>query len=117
MAIIPLPNLNKLQSILQTSGLSESNNALYQVINQLINATKQLQLSQSQSINGNTTDITTLEDQEYLTSADDHLVLPNSRQLLAGTNILFNDTVANQRTISATGTTLAEVAARVSVRV
>lgn len=40
----------------------------------------------------------------FLTSADDSLALPNSRQLLAGTGISFNDTVANQRTVTATGT-------------
>lgn len=117
MAPTTIPNLDKLKSTLQTSGLSQSNNALFQVINQLIDATKQLQVAQSELIDTNTVDIVTLSEQEFLTSANDHLVLPNSRNLLAGTNILFNDTVANERTISATGTTLAEVAARVSVRV
>jgi hypothetical protein len=39
----------------------------------------------------------------YLTATDESSILPNSRQLLAGTGITFNDTVANKRTISATG--------------
>lgn len=40
----------------------------------------------------------------YLTSSDESVALPNSRDLIAGTNISFDDSVANQRTISASGT-------------
>lgn len=39
----------------------------------------------------------------FLTTADEHATLPNSRELLAGTNVTFDDTVAHQRTINATG--------------
>lgn len=38
---------------------------------------------------------------DYLTFSDESAGLPNSRNLIAGTGITFDDTVANQRTISA----------------
>lgn len=37
---------------------------------------------------------------DYLTHGDESVDLPASRQLLAGTGILFDDTVANRRTVS-----------------
>lgn len=42
--------------------------------------------------------------EDFLTSSNESATLPNSRQLIAGANISFNDSVANQRTISATDT-------------
>jgi len=39
---------------------------------------------------------------DFLTHTDESATLPSSRTLLAGSNITFNDTVANQRTISST---------------
>lgn len=39
----------------------------------------------------------------YLTENDETATLPNSRQLLAGTNVTFDDSVAGQRTVSASG--------------
>jgi hypothetical protein len=39
----------------------------------------------------------------YLTSTSQTTTLPNSRQLIAGTNVTFDDTVSGQRTISASG--------------
>jgi len=38
---------------------------------------------------------------DYLTHSDESTDLPNSRELLAGTGLSFDDTVANQRTINA----------------
>lgn len=43
-------------------------------------------------------------DLDYLTHSDESASLPNSRRLVAGTNITFDDSVANQRTVSATDT-------------
>lgn len=39
----------------------------------------------------------------YLTEADETATLPNSRQLLAGSGITFDDSVAGERTISSSG--------------
>lgn len=42
-----------------------------------------------------------LAGQDFLTHSDESAALPNSRELLAGTNITFDDTVANERTVNA----------------
>jgi hypothetical protein len=39
----------------------------------------------------------------FLTATDESGTLPNSRQLLAGTNVTFDDSVPNERTINASG--------------
>lgn len=39
---------------------------------------------------------------EFLTASDESTNFPNSRQLLAGVNVTFDDTVANERTINVT---------------
>lgn len=36
----------------------------------------------------------------YLTAGNESATLPNSRRLLAGTNVTFDDSVANQRTVN-----------------
>lgn len=41
-------------------------------------------------------------DATYLTVDDESADLPNSRQLLAGTNVTFDDSVANERTVNVT---------------
>lgn len=44
---------------------------------------------------------------DYLTFSNESADLPNSRNVVAGTNIAFDDSVANQRTISASGAGIA----------
>jgi hypothetical protein len=51
----------------------------------------------------------------FLTSTDQSASLPNSRNVVAGTNITFDDAVANVRTINATGATLANPTASVGL--
>lgn len=43
-------------------------------------------------------------DLDYLTHSDESVALPNSRRLLAGTNVTFDDSVPNERTINTTDT-------------
>lgn len=59
-------------------------------------------ISNSGGSGGLQADIDKLKAADYATVADDHTLLPNSRQLIAGTNITFDDSIANQRKISAT---------------
>lgn len=47
--------------------------------------------------------ITALAALSYLTDADETGDLPNSRRLLAGTNITFDDTTPGERTVNASG--------------
>lgn len=95
---MPNTRLDRLKSQLLTSGMAQKNNALFQVIDQLIGSV--------QEINNNleNLDITIPDsagpDFTYITSTDESADLPNSRNLIAGTNITFDDSVANARTVN-----------------
>jgi len=93
-------DLDRLLTTLNVSGIQTSNPPLYQVISQLLNAVRAFQNATNTSIAGNSTDITALEGRTYLTVEDETVVLPNSRQLLAGDGIEFDDSIASERTIS-----------------
>lgn len=98
----PGPDLDRLKSSLLTSGLQQKDNALYQVINQLIDFMRTIQVL----ISGNTdttippTSTALLASLSYLTDGDESSNLINSRRLLAGAGIAFDDSVSNERTIS-----------------
>ena len=100
------PNFLKLRAVLVNSRIQVTNKALYQVINQILEGSSQLvdtinnRLQQLIATTG--APGTGLANQNYLTHQDDSVILPNSRQLLAGTGITFDDTAANQRTINST---------------
>ena len=92
---------------------SATDNALYQVIQEIIEKLGQFQAIEvegsieiNDSINeiGDTI-INNLADKErtYITVDDESLKLPNSRQLLAGTGVTFDITVPHELTISASG--------------
>lgn len=101
-----IPGLDKLKGILLNSGIQKENAQLFQVINSLIDYLRKTSTEVAvvaSSSGSSPTDITFIEDARFLTSADESVNFPNSRQLLAGTNITFDDTVANRRTINATG--------------
>lgn len=98
------PDLNRLQAQLLTSGLQQKDPPLYQVISQLIANAIRLQALTDALINGNTTDITALLNATYITSTDEAALLPNSRNLLAGTGVTFDDSTPNERTINVSAT-------------
>jgi len=107
MAITPQA-IDRLQATLLTSGLQQTNQALYQVINQLIQAARD-SLSGVQAINttiGGGGGSGANPNLHYLTHQNDVASLPNSRELLAGVYIAFDDTVANERTVNGTEWTL-----------
>lgn len=91
-------NLSRLQSVLLTSGLQQSNPALYQVITQLIQAVIQGLAETNETISGGGSG--SLSNQHYLTHSNDLVALPQSRQLLAGTGISFDDSVFGERTVN-----------------
>lgn len=96
------PALQRLKSTLLASGLQSKDPTLYQVIDKILDAITQLQNATSEEIN--TTIITVLTDiqnQSFLTATDETLKLPNSRELLAGIGITFDDSIANERTVNA----------------
>lgn len=99
-----VPQLDRLKAQLLTSGLSQKNSSLFQVINQLIDALRQgfSEITAATGISGGggsgLSNLLT-----FITTGPEAASLPNSRQLLAGIGITFDDTVANQRTLNVSG--------------
>jgi hypothetical protein len=95
------PNFAQLKSALQTSGLQQRDNALFQVINQLITFLDQFQNTTVASIgSGGSGGSFASKNATYLTASNQVALLPQSRELLAGTNVSFDDSVVNQRTVN-----------------
>ena len=93
---MPQPDLSSLFNTLNTSGLQTSNNALYQTIYQLIKFNKDIQdqLSSQLSSLKDLVDGGKLPNKlggllgvSAITRNDDHVVLPNSREAVAGPGI------------------------------
>lgn len=92
-----IKRLVKLQSILLVSGLQQTNQPLYQVINQLIQAvTDSLTsvLTVAEDASGGSGTVT--GDQTFITVGDELATLPNSNQLVAGDNVSFDTSVIGQ---------------------
>ena len=98
--------ISRLRTQLVTSGLQKRDNPLFQVINQLIGLLQDVGNKAENDINDVTT---TLVGADYITWSDESAVLPNSRELLPGDNVTFDDSVANERTIDVTVPTLNQV--------
>jgi len=96
-------DLDRLEIVLVKAGIQTTNNPLYQVILQLIRTLKQTRDEINATIVAGGSVVTGLENGHFLTHTDESVLLPQSRQLIPGTNITFDDTVANQRTINAAG--------------
>jgi hypothetical protein len=94
--------LGKLKSTLLTSGLQQKDQPLFQVINALIDA--QIDASTDVvAITGGGSSTGALSDRTYLTATLESTNLPNSRELIAGTNVTFDDTTPNARIVNASG--------------
>ena len=116
------PDFNRLKVSLLNSKTQTENNALYQTINGLIDSLRQSRDLLTGDITNITGDISSINNSittinntinillgalaslTYITVDDESADLPNSRQLLAGLGITFDDTVANQRTINSNPT-------------
>jgi hypothetical protein len=94
------PDLDRLQSQLLTSGLQNKDQPLYQVISQLITFARKLQEALNARID---TTAGTISDATFLTVNNEIASFPSSRQLLAGTGVAFDDSVAHERTINVSG--------------
>jgi hypothetical protein len=98
-----LPDWRKLIPTLTATQQQSRDYLLYQTIIRMLETSQQSQEVLNGGIGDVSITVATLADAAYLTAENESADLPNSRQLLAGTNITFDDTVVNQRTISATG--------------
>lgn len=105
-------NLKYLLNQLNSANIKKDNPALHNTIQQLIQFSEEVQAALQSQIDSlkNTVQGSNLPNKagglaggHYLTSADDTPVLVNSRNLLAGTNISFDDSISGKRTVSATG--------------
>lgn len=95
-----LNSLDRLKSQLLTSGLQERNQALFQVINQLINFVRQLTTDVTPPSGGGGGGGGGLTTPTYLTANIETGTLPNSKQVIPGAGIEFNDSPSGRRVIS-----------------
>lgn len=105
------PRFADLNGILAQS--RDTDSALYQTVQVLIERLTQFQgvtLEEVADINNSISktnkviiDITADKQATYLTATGEAFALPNSRQLIAGSGITFDDSVTNERTISSSG--------------
>jgi hypothetical protein len=89
------------QQLLNT-GLQNKDNPLYQLLKSLIDSALGVSKQTATIISGGGGG-PNISDKEFLTAADESASLPNSRELLPGTNITFDDTTPNERTVNASG--------------
>jgi hypothetical protein len=100
----PQPDFEALKAILNVSDTQTKNNPLYQTLIELLERITRFKsmvnINIDDIING---DVVLTLDHDFLTHTDESVDLPNSRQLLAGDGIVFDDTIDNERTISSAG--------------
>lgn len=97
------PDFSSLITSLDNSKTQKSNYSLYQTIFLLIKLVTRSQGLFVDDIDKLNQQLAEIFAATFLTVDDESTDFPNSRQLLAGTNISFDDTIAHQRTINATG--------------
>lgn len=100
------PQFSRLLTKLQATGIQNSNPPLYEVIEQLIKSLIQEQEvnigatgSFTSTINDLTSSLSNVKQSNFLTHTDEVSDLPNSRELLAGNNVVFDDSLVGARTI------------------
>lgn len=93
--------IDRLKSQLLTSGLSQRDQPLFQIINLLIDAARQSFTEINQVTGGGGGGGGGALGATYLTTNVETGILPNSRQLIAGVGIQFNDSPGGRRVISA----------------
>lgn len=82
-------SVNRLKAQLLTAGVQQENPPLYQIINLLIDGLRQ-SLSSIESLTGGSGGGSVLS-QSFITKNDDQIALANSRQLIPGGGLQFND--------------------------
>lgn len=99
---MPVPDISKLKVTLQTSGLAQKNQPLFQVIWSLIEFCQSGFQTQDAAISGGGGG-GGLANQSYVTVNNDLAQLPNSRQVVAGSFISLDTTTPGQIIINNTG--------------
>ncbi len=91
-----IKQLDRLRSTLLKSGLQQKDQPLFQVIDTLLDVFRESLTGITGQISGNTG----LAAQNYLTWLDNLVTLPNSKQLIDGENVVFDDSIAGQRIVN-----------------
>lgn len=92
--------LDSLKTLLQSTQLSSSNPRLFQFLNQLLDFLRGIEARLNARITAASSVATNAT---FLTATSEIATLPNSRELVAGTDITFDDTVSGIRTVNASG--------------
>lgn len=96
-----IKRLGKLQATLLTSGLQQTNQPLFQVINQLIQAVIDASSATVEAVaSGGGSGITA--DETFLTVDDELATLPQSSRLIAGDNVSFDTSVFGELRLDVT---------------
>lgn len=96
-----IKRLGKLQATLLTSGLQQTNQPLFQVINQLIQAVIDASSATVEAVaSGGGSGITA--DETFLTIDDELANLPQSSRLIAGDNVSFDSSVFGELRVDVT---------------
>lgn len=108
-------DLSDLRTVLNNTHLMQKDNPLYQFCSELLRRVSKFAGNIQEQVKTNTTDIATISgggspvtpitpgadvNADFITWSDESAILPNSRNLLAGTGVTFDDTVVNQRIIN-----------------
>ena len=104
------PDFSSLVTSLDNSRLQVSNYSLWQTIYFLIKNTSRARDLIIDDIDTINETISGILAGSFLTVNDETITFPNSRQLLAGVGIEFDDTVLGQRTINAVGSGMVPMA-------
>ena len=98
-----MADLNRLRTVLNASALQNRDNALYQVISEMLTNLIALgKITEGGSRSPIETNDGTTGDETFITSGDEPN-LPNYRKLIPGSNITFDQTVIHQLKINASG--------------
>lgn len=99
------PDFSSLFTSLTNSKVQVQNYSLYQTIFFLINNTAKARDLLAAAVDTINEEISEILASSFLTENDETADFPNSRQLLAGIGITFDDTVAGARTVNSAGST------------
>lgn len=97
------PDFSSLFASLTNSKTQVQNYSLYQTIFFLIQNTSKSRDLLVAAVDTINEEISAILASSFLTENDETAEFPNSRQLLAGTGITFDDTVAGARTVNSSG--------------
>jgi|SRR5215469_2436781 len=102
MAITTVSQSSLLASLNQTK-VKKTDPALYEVLKRLFINLDQNNEAITGQVNSDANKIVSITGSEVLTADSELAIFPQGKELLPGTNITFDDSVANKRTVNATG--------------